>query len=98
MTGSMCLHSAALGGMAMGKFKGQTCLSERKGGKKMSETIKQQDFLVETSEQKAKNLFEFFMHKDPNKRGMQSRFFPPTAITFDTVERIKQDIWRGFWD
>lgn len=84
--------------MAMGTFKGQTCLSERKEGEKMSETIKQQDFLLETSEQKAKNLSEFFVHKDPNKRGMQSRFFPPTAITFDTVDRIKQDICRGVRD
>lgn len=32
------------------------------------------------------------MHKDLNKRGMQTQFFPPTAITFDTVEGIKQDI------
>lgn len=70
-TGSLCLHSAALGGMAKGKFKGRTCLSERKG-EKMSATIKQQDFLLETSEQKTKNLFEFFVHKDPNKRGMRS--------------------------
>lgn len=62
----------------------------------MSETVKQQGFLLQASEQKVKNDFEFFVHKDPNKRGMQSRFFPPTAITFDTVERIKQDICRGF--
>lgn len=62
----------------------------------MSKTVKQQGFLLEASEQKVKNVFEFFVNKDPNKRGMQSRFFPPTAITFDTVERIKQDICRGF--
>lgn len=62
----------------------------------MSETVKQQGFLLQASEQKVKNVFEFFVHKDPNKRGMQSRSFPPTAITFDTVERIKQDICRGF--
>lgn len=58
MTGSMCLQSAALGGMSMGKFKGQMCLSKHKG-KKTTETVKQQDFLLEASEQKVKNLLHF---------------------------------------
>lgn len=96
MTGSMCLRSAALG-WRLESSKDRRVYQNIKGGE-MSEIIKQQDFLLEKSEQKAKNLFEFFMHKDLNKRGMQGWFFPPTAITFDTVERIKQDICRGFWD
>lgn len=97
MTGSMCLQSAALGGMSMGKFKGQMCLSKHKG-KKNDRDRKAAGFSAWGERTKGEEPFAFFMHKDLNKRGMQRQFFPPTAITFDSVEGIKQDICRGILD
>lgn len=96
MTGSMCLHSAALGGMCMEKFKGQTCFSKHKG-KKNHWDRKAAGFSTWSERTKGEEPFGFFTHKDQNKRGMQSQFFPPTAITFDRVRELSRIFAEVFW-